>query len=250
MDQEFDCLRDIMPGNLDLNTTAAGKHIPEIERQIRLLKERAHAIWSRLPFQKVPERITIELILFVVLWLNYLMPASGVLHTYSLRTIETGRTLDYKKNYKVELGAYVECHKDNDLSNTITERNHGGIYMGPTTNMQGSYTVFYLRTNLWVTRKQFYALPMPGREIQRFEKIATQENRDRWLIFADRIGDITYDGPGSLPVLDAISGVYGGNDDVRNTEEDYRNTDMFEDITDDTPDPPTENTPAVDTDTN
>ena len=44
MDREFECLREIMTGTLDLNTTAAAKHVTEIEQQIQLLKERARVI--------------------------------------------------------------------------------------------------------------------------------------------------------------------------------------------------------------
>jgi hypothetical protein len=82
MDREFECLRDNLRG-ITLNTTAASEHVPEIERQICVIKERARAIWSTLPFTKVPNRIIVELINFFVLWLNALPPASGISQTYS-----------------------------------------------------------------------------------------------------------------------------------------------------------------------
>jgi hypothetical protein len=69
MDREFECLRDNLR-RITLNTTAASEHVPEIEQQIRVIKERSRAIWSTLIFTKVPKRIIVELINFVVLWLN------------------------------------------------------------------------------------------------------------------------------------------------------------------------------------
>ena len=75
MDREFENPRRIIPGRSTLNTTAAGEHVPEIEQQIRVIKERARDIWSTLLFNKFPGRIIIEIILFVefvcVTWMSY-----------------------------------------------------------------------------------------------------------------------------------------------------------------------------------
>jgi hypothetical protein len=82
MDRKFECLRDNLRG-ITLNTTASSEHVLEIERQIRVIKERACAIWSTLPFTKVPNRIIVELINFDVIWLNAFPPARGISQTYS-----------------------------------------------------------------------------------------------------------------------------------------------------------------------
>jgi hypothetical protein len=73
MDRKFECLRDNLSG-ITLNTTAASGHVLEIERQIRVIKERARAIWSTMPFTKVSNRMVVELINFVVFWLNAFPP--------------------------------------------------------------------------------------------------------------------------------------------------------------------------------
>jgi hypothetical protein len=81
MDREFECLRDNLRG-ITLNTTAASEHVPEIERQIRVIKERARDIWSTLPFNRVHNRIVVELISFVVLWLNASPPPPAGFHKH------------------------------------------------------------------------------------------------------------------------------------------------------------------------
>jgi hypothetical protein len=154
MDREFEYLRDNLRG-ITLNTTAASEHVPEIERQIQVIKERARAIWSTLPFTKVPNRKIVELINFVVLWLNAFPPASGISQTYSPRTIMTGTTLDYKKHCRLSFGAYVETHEENKPSNTLKERTQAAICLGPTANFQGSYKFLCLRTGRHIARKQF-----------------------------------------------------------------------------------------------
>ena len=80
----FENLRQIMPGRSTLNTTSADEHVPEIERQIIVTKGRAIAIWINLPFNKIPGHIFIEVILFVVLWLNTSPPVGGISLPYSL----------------------------------------------------------------------------------------------------------------------------------------------------------------------
>jgi hypothetical protein len=56
MDWKFYSLRgNLGPLHISLNTTANDEHIPEIERHIRTLKERARSIYNMLPFQCVPQ---------------------------------------------------------------------------------------------------------------------------------------------------------------------------------------------------
>ena len=59
MDREFENIRIILTGRSTLNTTAADEYVPEIERYIRVIKERARAIWSTLLINKIPGWIII-----------------------------------------------------------------------------------------------------------------------------------------------------------------------------------------------
>ena len=80
---------------INLNTTAADEHVPEIERHTRVVKECARSVWNTLPFDHMPHVIILELMRQVVMWLNDFPVASGVSNTtYSPRTIMTGTTLD------------------------------------------------------------------------------------------------------------------------------------------------------------
>ena len=62
----------------------AGKdeHVGDIERLIRLIKERVRAILSTLPFKKVPKVILRYLVRLVVLLLNVVPPRSGTVPFY------------------------------------------------------------------------------------------------------------------------------------------------------------------------
>jgi len=59
MDMEFEKLRHLMP-HVVLNTTAAREHVGEIERKIRVIKERARGTFNTMPYKKLPRVMVIE----------------------------------------------------------------------------------------------------------------------------------------------------------------------------------------------
>jgi hypothetical protein len=160
MDREFECMRDkLLTHGIDLYTTAASQHVLDVERQIRVLKERARALRSTLPFKLIPGRMIIELLANVALWINAFPPSSGVSKTFSPHTIMTGTMLDFNKHCQIPFGAYAELHEDNDVTNTTTERTQPAICLGPKANFQGSYKFLSLKTGKCITRKQFMSYP-------------------------------------------------------------------------------------------
>ena len=82
MDQEFDKIEDICD-KVEINTTAARKHVGEIKQYIRTIKERSCAIMSDLPYTILLRQVTIHLIYFAILWLNSLPASTGVSDKYS-----------------------------------------------------------------------------------------------------------------------------------------------------------------------
>jgi hypothetical protein len=77
MDMEFEKLKDMLP-NVTLNTTAAREHIGEIERKIRVIKERGRGTINMLPYETMPKLMIIELMHFCVMWMNSFPVKSGV----------------------------------------------------------------------------------------------------------------------------------------------------------------------------
>ena len=43
---------DLEDEGLTLNTTAADEHVPQIKRQIKVVKERVHSTWNLLPYKE------------------------------------------------------------------------------------------------------------------------------------------------------------------------------------------------------
>jgi hypothetical protein len=55
------------------------EHVLEVERQKRVIKEQARAIVQTLPFTKLPKKIQVSLVQYVVFWLNN-VPIKRVKH--------------------------------------------------------------------------------------------------------------------------------------------------------------------------
>ncbi len=111
LDGEFIPLKYILSSaGIILNTTAANEHVPKIERQIRVIKERVRATRHTLPFKVIPLTMLIELIYSSTLWINAFPPKGGVSSTLSPRNIMTGIQFDYRKHYRLQFGSYVQAH--------------------------------------------------------------------------------------------------------------------------------------------
>jgi hypothetical protein len=190
MDREFECMRDeLLTHGMNLNTMTASEHVPDVERQIIVLKERARALRSTLLFKIIPGWMIIEMLANVVLWINAFTPSRGVSKTFSPCTIMTGTALGFNKHCQIPCGAYAEVHEDNNITTTMTERTQPAICLGPTANFQGSYKFLSLKTGKRITGKQFKELPMPNSVIRKIEAMATRNNQDKVITFCIRSRD-------------------------------------------------------------
>ena len=75
---------------------AANEHVGEVERRIRIIKERARGILATLPFKKLPRFMIIHLVHFVTMWLNSWPIKTGISSTISPRELITGMKLTTK----------------------------------------------------------------------------------------------------------------------------------------------------------
>jgi len=93
-----------------LNITAREEHVPEVERYICTIKERAGTTINTLPFEKYPHHLIVKIIYNTVFWLNCFLHKSGIHPTLSPRTIVTGTTINYDKHCRIPFRTYVQVH--------------------------------------------------------------------------------------------------------------------------------------------
>ena len=77
VDPEFKSLEEKVVSTT-LNTTVARDHVPEVERQIQVIKELMRAHHSNLTFPNFTICMTIELAKYVMMFLNTFPPKSSV----------------------------------------------------------------------------------------------------------------------------------------------------------------------------
>ena len=190
MDGEFEKIKpDLREIGINLNTTAANEHVPQIERQIRVMKERCRATRHTLPFKIIPLLMLIELVYFSTFWINCFPPKGGVSDHLSPRNLMTGTQLDYQKHCQLPFGAYVQAHEEPSPSNGMQARTVGAICLGPTGNAQGSYKFLNLRTGKLIKRRKWTELPMPDEVIKRVNQLGKADGMPELLTFYDRKGE-------------------------------------------------------------
>ena len=108
------------------NFATRSEHAPDIERQIRLLKERARACCHTLPLKYLPRLIVIEMMNHCALLLN-VFPHKCGFSTISPRNLITGIKFDYTKHCKLPFGAYAQVHEEPLPSNSQVAKSVGAI---------------------------------------------------------------------------------------------------------------------------
>ena len=191
MDMEFEKIKDEFD-HVVVNTTAAREHVSEAEKAIQDVKVRARCVISDLRvagFMYLHKMIVVHCVYFVVMMINAVPANLGISENFSPREIVTGRKIDMKKDCRALFGAYVEASRDADVTNTMAERTHSCISLGPSGNLQGSLKCFDLITGKVIVRRTFRTIPIPDRILKlvnRWGKTSRSEQYGNKLEFLNR----------------------------------------------------------------
>jgi hypothetical protein len=185
MDMELKKLRDLLT-NVALNTMAAREHAGEIERKIRVIKERARGTISTLPYEMLPKLIIIELMHFCVMWINSFPVKLGVLEKYSPRELVSRHKLDAKLHCKTPFVAYCEVHTDPDITNTMEPRTGWLICLGPIRNLKRSHKFMSLTTGKRIVWCKFTEMPLTDSVKKQVAKWASKDCTITGLKFMDK----------------------------------------------------------------
>jgi hypothetical protein len=190
-DGEFENLQDsLLHNGVHLNICAPGEHIPEVERKMRMVKERIRSILTTLPFKTLPPILVAHAVIFSTMWLNFLAPKGRISNSLSPQAIVTGLSPNADKHCKIPFGGYTQVYVDSPQGNSVMRsRTVGAISLGPVGNIQGTYKFMSLLTGRLIKAWLFTPLPMP-------EEVVTQVERMGTLSFneEDEVDDISLAG--------------------------------------------------------
>jgi len=189
MDREFIPFEDeLRKMGIKPNASSASEHVPEVERQTRVVKERVRGLYHALPYQVNPKVMITNLVSYVVGWLNNFPVKGGVSKTLSPRALITGVQLDHNKHCKLEFGEYVQVHEENNPTNSMQPRATGAIALGSTYNLQTGYKFMSLNTGRVLHRCAFTPIPLTQDVVTRVEDLGRREGRPTKITFQDRNG--------------------------------------------------------------
>ena len=116
---------------LRMNCCNAGDHVPEAERNNRVIKERVRIAFHVLPFKILPRVMVKALVHVATVRLNWFPVKLGASPYYSPHVIMGRRTLDFRKDCAYSLGSYVQANHDPTYTNSTEGRTLDAIYLYP-----------------------------------------------------------------------------------------------------------------------
>jgi hypothetical protein len=128
-------------GAPNLNLASANKHVPEVKRKIRVIKERVRAVIYSIPFNSLPLQMLVHAVLFVTKQLNLFLVKGGLSSKLSPKQIMSGKVVQYKF-CAMGFGRYCQIHEEDQPHNGMVVRTQGAILLGPSGNAQGAHKFF------------------------------------------------------------------------------------------------------------
>ena len=175
-----------------INHCVADEHLPEAERNNRIIQERFRIQYNRWPFKLVPRIMIRHLARRVCHDINIFPNKKGISTEFSPYTIMNRRNFNVKRECQHESGDFVLGFQDNkERKNTPMPRGVECIYLNPTKDMQEGHELMNLQTGELISRPFVKAAPMPQWAIERVENLGRAQgmkslkfyNRKREEIF-------------------------------------------------------------------
>jgi hypothetical protein len=114
---------------INMNFANPQEHVPEAERNNRVIKERVRATSHRLPYKQITKTITKILVMEAAKRLNFFPAKQGISQHYSPKMILCQKHLDYTTNCKYTFGTYIQAHNEPNPKNDLSAQTLDCIYL-------------------------------------------------------------------------------------------------------------------------
>ena len=185
-------LVDQEPG-IQINYSNPNEHVPEIERSIRVIKERIRATYHHLLFDRLPKIMVKMLVSESAKKLKFFPAKGGVSLYYSPRIILHRFNSDFEKHCNYSFGNYVQAHDDPRPKNSNETRTLDCIYLRYSDNLQGGHELLHLPTNHVINRQYITKLPVTQAVIKQVNEMATLEDMPPGLKIRNKTNNVLYD---------------------------------------------------------
>ena len=154
-DNEFESIRDhIRP--IILNVVTADEHVSEIERSIRVIKERVRCQIHSLPYVHYPKNMVAGLVISTVKLFNNEVGACKLSEKYAPHTLITGYNIpNYEELMELTFGEHVEVKNLSNRINSTKARTIPAVALYPSGNLQGGWRMMSLSTGKLIYRSRW-----------------------------------------------------------------------------------------------
>jgi hypothetical protein len=173
------------PG-VEIDISGAGDHLDKVDAKIRRVKETIRSVHASLPWNLPDSRVQ-DLVKYAVTRLNMRRTFSKVSNV-APRVAFTGIRPNYKKEFELSFGEYVESYDITCKSNDAEQnRSQPCIAMYSAGNGNGSWVLLNIRTNNYVTRSTWEKMVTTDLVIARMNELAShgKPNREVMPMFDD-----------------------------------------------------------------
>jgi hypothetical protein len=138
---------------LEFDEGGAGDHSEKIDQKIRRLKEIVRCTHAGIPWT-LPKALLNDIVFYAANRMNMRRPQRRTGGNFAPpRVLFTGRKPNYKKEFSITFGDYVECYKPGVKSNNaLADRSEPCLALYPTGNASGSWYFFNIKTRRRVRR--------------------------------------------------------------------------------------------------
>ena len=167
--------------SIRMNFANPQAHVPRAERNNRVIKERVHATYHRLPYSNLPRIMVVYLVREATKKLNFYPAKHGLSKYYSPRMIVHKEGLNYDKHCKYSFGTYVQGHNEPNPTNTNAPRSLDCIYLTYNPTQQGGHILLHLQTAKEIVRRNVTPIPITPAIIRQVHRIAADDGMPEGL---------------------------------------------------------------------
>ena len=169
-----------------MNLTSTNEHVPQIQRRIRVVKEREKCIRQSLPFSSIPRLLLIHIVFVSIKMLDYLPSKGGVSNVYSPNNILYRKTLRYKRQLDLKISNYCQVHQEGTPRNIQADRKKSSICLEPRGNNPVIFNFMSLYSEKEITRRIWDSILIPDTVIARVTELAKKEPESFYFCIPQR----------------------------------------------------------------
>ncbi len=149
----FRAMTEDFPG-VEIDPGGKGDYVPQVDAKIRRKKDTYRKVQKRLPWT-LPHILVGDLVGCAVSRLNSRRTTS-LEGNVCPRVLFTGRPLEFKKEFRLAFGDYVEAYEG--TTNTMTARSTACIALCPANNSTGAWVLWKIATRSKIRRSNWVKL--------------------------------------------------------------------------------------------